>query len=242
MFAQVVTFDEDPTQVQAGIDHVHDDIIPALQNASGLTGAWLVDRAHGTRLSIMIWDSEEAAAAAMSGVQERLTRSKHVRPKPSSIERFEVYATVRPSPSTGEAVARTVMSAIESGDLAEARALIHDDFQFSGPVPQPIGPDAWLGVHGLLNSAMSDFRFNPSGFEQTDDGVRFNVALTMRHTGVLNLTPIGVTGVAATGKSIALPAEQASVTIKDGKLARWSNVTPADGGLVGIASQVGAQG
>jgi hypothetical protein len=241
MFAQVVTFDEEPTQVQAGIDHVLDDIIPALQNAPGLTGAWLVDRARGKRVSVMIWDSEAAAAAAMVAVQERLATSKHARPKPTSIERFEVYASVRPSPSTGEAVARTVMSAIESGDLAEARALIHDDFEFSGPVPEPIGPDAWLGVHGLLNSAMSEFRFNPSGFEQTDDGVRFNVALTMRHTGVLNLPPMGVTDVAATGKSIALPAERASVTIKNGKLARWSNVTPADGGLVGIASQVGAR-
>lgn len=94
MNAQIVTFQESPEQVDAGIAHVLDDVIPALENASGLTGLWLSDREKGKRLSIMVWESEEAASAAMAEVQKRLAKSTHARPTPASIERFEVYAMV----------------------------------------------------------------------------------------------------------------------------------------------------
>jgi hypothetical protein len=38
MYAQVVTFEESADQVQAGIDHVLDDVIPALETSPGLSG------------------------------------------------------------------------------------------------------------------------------------------------------------------------------------------------------------
>src|SRR5262249_5982360 len=71
MYAQIVTFQESPEQVDAGIAHVLDDVIPALEHAPGLTGVWLADRAKGKRLSIMVWESEAAASAAMAEVQKR---------------------------------------------------------------------------------------------------------------------------------------------------------------------------
>ena len=94
MYAQVVTFEESADQVQAGIDHVLDDVIPALEAAPGLTGLWLVDREHGKRLSILVWESEAHASAAMAKVQERVARSTHPRPTPTKVERFEIYARV----------------------------------------------------------------------------------------------------------------------------------------------------
>ena len=63
-------------QVDAGIAHVLDDVIPALEHAPGLTGVWLADRAKGKRLSIMVWQSEAAASAAMAEVQKRIAASK----------------------------------------------------------------------------------------------------------------------------------------------------------------------
>ncbi len=66
MYAQVVTFEESAEQVQAGIDHVLDDVIPALETSPGLSGLWLVDREHGKRISIMVWESEAYASAAMA--------------------------------------------------------------------------------------------------------------------------------------------------------------------------------
>lgn len=237
MYAQVVTFQESPEHVDAGIAHVLDDVIPALEHAPGLTGVWLADRAKGKRLSIMVWDSEAAASAAMAEVQKRLAVSAHTRPTPASVEKFEVYAIV--GAAAAASVVKRVMQAIESADFPAARALLHDDFQFSGPVPQPIDGDMWLGVHRALYGGMPDLRFNPTNF--TDDGqtVRFNVALTMHHTGTLALPALGVADLAPTNKAIALPPESVTVVVRDGRLASWSNVTPADGGLGRIVSEAG---
>ncbi|HSQ28937.1 MAG TPA: nuclear transport factor 2 family protein [Gemmatimonadaceae bacterium] len=239
MYAQIVTFQETPEQVEAGIAHVLDDVIPALEAAPGLTGIWIANRESGKRLSIMVWESEAAASAAMAKVQERLAVSTHTRPKPASVERFEVYAIVGAANAAG--VVKRVMTAIERGDFPAARALLHDDFEFSGPVPQPIGPEAWLGVHQALYDAMPDLRFNATNF--TDDGhsVRFNVALTMHHTGTLKLPALGIADLEPTNKSIALPAESATVVVREGKLSSWSNVTPADGGVGRILAEAGAR-
>ena len=239
MYAQIVTFQETPEQVDAGIAHVRDDVIPALEAAPGLTGVWLANRESGKRLSIMVWESEAAASAAMAEVQRRLAVSKHTRPKPVSIETFEVYAMVGAATAAG--IVKRVMSAIESGDFSSARALLHDDFEFSGPVPQPIGPEAWLGVHRALYDAMPDLRFNATNFTDDRYTVRFNVALTMHHTGTLNLPALGIADLEPTNKSIALPPESATVVVRDGKLSSWSNVTPADGGVGRILAEAGAR-
>jgi len=237
MYTQIVTFQETPEQIDAGIAHVLDDVIPALDQAPGLTGIWLADRAAGKRLSIMVWESEAAASAAMAEVQKRLATSTHTRPTPTSVEKFEVYAMV--GVARAAAVVKRLISAIETGDFSAARALVHDDFEFSGAVPQPIGPESWLGVHRALYGAMPDLRFNATNF--TDDGhtVRFTVALTMHHTGTLTLPALGVAHLKPTNKAIVLPSESATVVVRDGKVASWSNVTPTDGGLGRILAEAG---
>ena len=92
MFAQVVTFEEQPDEVEAGIRHVEEEVLPALRDAQGLRGAWLVDREKGRRLSIMVWDREADAETAMARVQQM--RGDGPRPTPASVDRYEVYATV----------------------------------------------------------------------------------------------------------------------------------------------------
>ena len=95
MFAQVITFEEQPDEVQTGIEHVRHEVLPSLSKAQGLHGLWLVDREHGRRVSVMVWDSQEAADAAMqelAAYREKLGNPP--RPTPTSVERYEVYASV----------------------------------------------------------------------------------------------------------------------------------------------------
>ena len=95
MYAQVITFDEAPEEVDNGIEHVLEDVVPALEESDGATGFWLVDRERGKRLSVMVWESEEAAQAAFARIGERVAaRPGVVRPKPVSVERYEIYARV----------------------------------------------------------------------------------------------------------------------------------------------------
>ena len=96
MFAMVLTFDGESAQdLNDGIEHVLDEVIPAFERSGGVQGWWLVDREAGRRITVMFWDGEEELQAGMAGVQE--ARSKDPgrnRPAPTSVERFEIYGTV----------------------------------------------------------------------------------------------------------------------------------------------------
>jgi heme-degrading monooxygenase HmoA len=96
MFGMIMSFDGESAQdMSAGIEHVQDEVIPALAKAEGLHGWWLVDRESGRRVTVMVWDSEEHYQAGMAGVQEARAKDpgRH-RPAPTSVQRFEVYGSV----------------------------------------------------------------------------------------------------------------------------------------------------
>jgi heme-degrading monooxygenase HmoA len=95
MFAVVMTFEETPEDTTAGVAHVLDEVVPALQGAPGLTGLWLVDREKSRRMTVMAWESEELYQIGMAKVQERRAANpdRH-RPGPSTVERFEIYASI----------------------------------------------------------------------------------------------------------------------------------------------------
>lgn len=91
----MIQFDgETPAELEAGISHVQDEVIPALAGAPGLQGSWLVDREGGRRLSVMVWDTDEHYQAGMAAVgAARAKDPDRLRPAPSSVTRWEVYGT-----------------------------------------------------------------------------------------------------------------------------------------------------
>lgn len=95
MFAAVLTFDETADDNEAGIAHVREEVVPALEGASGLTGLWLVDHDAHRRMTVMVWDSEEQYQAGMAEMQARRAAAPdRRRPSPTGVERFDVYASI----------------------------------------------------------------------------------------------------------------------------------------------------
>jgi hypothetical protein len=96
VFATVITFDEDAETQQAGIEHVLEEVVPAVAGREGVRGVWLVDREGGRRLSVMVFDDQAASDAAMEAISQRhaTVGGDRPRPRPTSVSRYEVYASL----------------------------------------------------------------------------------------------------------------------------------------------------
>jgi hypothetical protein len=56
--------------------------------------------------------------------------------------------SVEPKENTmdSKSIVQSFMYAIQKGEFERAKSHLADDFQFSGPIPDPINADAWLGM------------------------------------------------------------------------------------------------
>jgi predicted ester cyclase len=136
-------------------------------------------------------------------------------------------------------VVRAVADAIDAQDWGTARANLAPEFEFTGPVPEPIGRDQWVGLHEMLVSGFPDLKLNLQDLEEDGDTVTAYAHITATNTGELNLPAFGIQGVKATGRAVTMPFEKCVATIRDGKILRLDVDSPPAGGLGGLLGQIG---
>lgn len=136
---------------------------------------------------------------------------------------------------------QTLMDSVQKGDYETARSLLADEFMFSGPVPEPIPGDAWLGMTASMRAAFPDlnYHFQVEGVE--GENVRTSTQLTGTHTGDFDLTSMGMAVIPATGKSFSMVRDTGEGEVRDGKVFAY-RIQPTEGaGLMAILKQLGIQ-
>jgi len=134
-----------------------------------------------------------------------------------------------------------LMNAVQMGDFTKAKSMLSDDFMFSGPVPQPINGDAWMGMSMGLKKAFPDLDYHFHVHSVEGDVVNIAAELKGSHHGDLDLTAMGMGVIPATHKSFAAAHEHGKVTVKDGKVTAWATEATQGAGLMAILGQLGVK-
>jgi ketosteroid isomerase-like protein len=136
---------------------------------------------------------------------------------------------------------QALMDAVQKGDFESAKTMLADDFQFRGPVPQPISGEAWLGMSTNLKAAFPDLDYN---FKiEGVDGDKVNIAAELKgtHKRDLDLTSMNMGVIPATNKSFEAAHEHGVATMRDGKISAWAMDGSEGAGLLAILDQLGVK-
>ena len=131
------------------------------------------------------------------------------------------------------------MDAVQKGDFEKAESFLSSDFKFSGPVPEPINTEAWMGMSKSLKKAFPNLDYHFQVKSMTGDIANISAKLKGTHSGDFDLTGMNMGVIPATNKSFATAHELGKVTVKGDKITSWAT-TPTEGaGLMAILGQLG---
>ncbi|HET8842854.1 MAG TPA: ester cyclase [Ktedonobacteraceae bacterium] len=134
-------------------------------------------------------------------------------------------------------IIKTGLKAWEMNDEATLSPLVANDFQLSGPVPQPLGKQEFLGLMHIMHASMPDFAFNISSFEENGDTIIAKSHITGTHTGTLELP--GLPPFPATNIKVSLPEEIQIYTLRNGQISQLTTDGRPDAGIPGMLAQLG---
>jgi ketosteroid isomerase-like protein len=138
-------------------------------------------------------------------------------------------------------IVQTLLDSVQKGDLVKTKSLLADDFQFSGPIPEPINREAWLGMTASLKTAFPDLDYHFHVIGADDDVVKTTSQLSGTHTGSFDLTNMQMGVIPATKKAFSAKLEKTKITVKANKITSWA-VEPTEGaGLTAILAQLGVK-
>ena len=133
------------------------------------------------------------------------------------------------------------MDAIQMGEFEKAKSLFADDFKFSGPVPEPISGQAWLGMSASLRNAFPDLDYQFKIEDVDGDSAHISAELKGTHQDDLDLTAMNMGVIPATGKSFHAAHENGVARLRDGKITAWEMEGTEGAGLMAILGQLGVK-
>jgi predicted ester cyclase len=135
-------------------------------------------------------------------------------------------------------IVQALMDSIQKGDFENAKSMLADDFQFSGPIPEPINAKAWLEMSISLKTAFPDLNYHFKVIGADGDVVKSTTQMSGTHSGSFVLTGVNMGVIPATNKAFSARLEKTKVTVKGTKVTAWV-VEQTDGaGLTEILKQL----
>ncbi|WNG95348.1 antibiotic biosynthesis monooxygenase [Mycobacterium sp. ITM-2016-00318] len=91
MYARSTTIQAQPTSIDAGITHMRDKVMPAIEAVDGCVGlSLLVDRRSGRCIATSAWESEEAMRASAGTLRPMRDRAAELFGGGAQIEEWEI--------------------------------------------------------------------------------------------------------------------------------------------------------
>ena len=138
-------------------------------------------------------------------------------------------------------IVQTLLDSVQKGDFEKVKSLLSDDFQFSGPIPEPVNREAWIGMSSSLKTAFPDLDYHFNVIGADDDVVKTTSQLSGTHSGSFDLTNMNMGVIPATNKAFSAKLEKTKITVKENKITSWT-VEPTQGaGLNAILDQLGVK-
>lgn len=134
-----------------------------------------------------------------------------------------------------------LLDSVQRGDLETAKTMLADDFQFSGPVPEPISKEAWLEMSTSLKTAFPDLDYHFKVIGTQGDIVRITSQLSGTHKSSLDLTSMDMGVIPATDKTFVATREKTKITVKEDKITAWAAEPTQGAGVRGILKQLDVQ-
>ena len=140
-----------------------------------------------------------------------------------------------------KATVQTLMDAVQKGDFEKAQSTLASDFQFSGPVPEPISGPAWMGMSASLKNAFPDLNYQFKIVSVDGNTAHISAELKGTHKGALDLSALGMGVIPPTNKTFAAKYEKGEASVQDGKVKTWVMEGTEGAGLMAILSQLGVK-
>jgi len=137
-----------------------------------------------------------------------------------------------------KATVQALMDSVQKGDFEKAKSFLTDDFQFSGPVPEPINGDAWLGMSMSLKKAFPNLEYHFQVESMDGDMANISAQLKGTNSGDFDLTAMHMGVIPATNKSFAAAHEHGKATVKGDKVTSWAMEPTEGAGLMAILGQL----
>ena len=133
---------------------------------------------------------------------------------------------------------QALVDSVQKGDFENAKTILADDFQFSGPVPEPINKEAWLGMSSSLKTAFADLNYHFKVIGADGDVVRATTQLSGTHSGSFDLTNMDMGVIPATNRAFSTNAEKLKITVRENKIISWFAEPTEGAGLMAILKQL----